>query len=501
MRDSAQKLGLAAFWRWWQGQLVPLVPAAPRTAVRRLRIRPVLAFGAEAAVLWEPRVTDGVLAFAETARIPLAGDPASILQAGHAAVDRLPRRAYGGAVGAARVVLALPPGKILRKQLTFPAAVEENLRQVVAYDLDRHTPFRPEDLYFDAVVVGRDPVRKDIRVDLAAALKSVVDPARRQAESWGATVVAVTPDLPDPGSAMRTSSKLNLLPPADRPESAAWKRWQWWLPAAALAIALLAAVALPIWQKRDFVIALSGVVEEARKRAAESDALRGELEQLAADYNFVLGRKYAFPGAVQLLDDVSKLLPDDTWLTQFEVKSAPKGKEPHREVLLRGESANAGQLVSLLEESKLFEQAAPRSPTTKIQPPPGEIFDLGAQLKPLAAPATVELNSATVPAAPAAGAAAAPPAAPAAVPAAASSPTTEPAAAVAPAPAAAKAVPNDGTAAPAPTVEESEAPARGRSRRATGAGTAFPPAAPATPASQPAQPPAPAPAAEGDKAP
>ena len=67
---------------------------------------------------------------------------------------------------------------------------------------------------------------------------------------------------------------------------------------------------------------------------------------------------------------MTKLLPDDTWLTQLEVKSTPKGKEPHREILLRGESANAGRLVSLLEESKLFEQAAPRSPTTKIQPGP-----------------------------------------------------------------------------------------------------------------------------------
>jgi hypothetical protein len=54
--------------------------------------------------------------------------------------------------------------------------------------------------------------------------------------------------------------------------------------------------------------------------------------------------------------------------------------------LIRGESANAGRLVTLLEDSRLFTQAAPRSPTTKIQPGPGEIFDLGAQLKPMPQP-------------------------------------------------------------------------------------------------------------------
>mgnify|MGYP000070294539 CR=1 FL=1 len=37
-------------------------------------------------------------------------------------------------------------------------------------------------------------------------------------------------------------------------------------------------------------------------------------------------RKYGFPSLVQVLDDVTKLLPDDTWLTQLEVRSTAKGK-------------------------------------------------------------------------------------------------------------------------------------------------------------------------------
>ena len=89
-----------------------------------------------------------------------------------------------------------------------------------------------------------------------------------------------------------------------------------------------------------------------------------------------------------MVEDVTKLLPDDTWLTQLEMKTTARGKDARREVVLRGESANAGRLVSLLEDSKVFEQAAPRSPTTKIQPGPGEIFDLGAQLKTLPPAAT-----------------------------------------------------------------------------------------------------------------
>ena len=155
--------------------------------------------------------------------------------------------------------------------------------------------------------------------------------------------------------------------------------------------AILAALVLPVWQKREEAIALNQQSDQARQRAGVSDALRTELERKIGEYNFALERKYAFPGTVQVLDDITHLLPDDTWLTQLELRSV-RGKDGQRELTLRGESANAGRLVSLLEDSKLFTQAAPRSPTTKIQPGPGEIFDVGAQLKPSPPPQATPLD-------------------------------------------------------------------------------------------------------------
>ncbi len=66
-------------------------------------------------------------------------------------------------------------------------------------------------------MVARDSQRKEIRVDWAAALKSVVDQARRQAENWGATVVAITPDAPGGSGGDAVASKLNLLPACRAP--------------------------------------------------------------------------------------------------------------------------------------------------------------------------------------------------------------------------------------------------------------------------------------------
>ncbi len=385
LRDSAHQLGLVAFWRWWVGQLAPLVPSAPRTALQRRRVKPVLAFDATSAVLWEPRPVDGKLAYAEAARIDLRGDSSAVVQAGRAAIDRLPIMAYGGAVAVPAVVVSLAPSKVLRKRLVLPSAVEENLKQALAYDLDRHTPFRADELYFDAAVVERDLVKRELVVDWAAARRADVDQARRMAESFGATVIGVAAD--SPGRAEATAlARLNLLPESDRIDTAWWRRWRLWVPAALVVVAALVATLLPIWQKRDYALALSHQVDQAQQQALGADALRTELERQVGDYNFVLAKKFGYASATQVIDDVTKILPDDTWLTLFELKSSVKNKDPQRELLLRGESGNAGHLVSLLEDSKLFEQAAPRSPITKIQPGPGEIFDLGAQLKPLSLP-------------------------------------------------------------------------------------------------------------------
>ena len=476
-RVVARRLGLPSIWQWWAGQLAPLVPYRLRNTVARLRTRPVLAFDADAAVLFAPRVANNRVKYKELARIPLSSDNEATSAAGRAAIEAL-SAGNGARIGPPRVVVAVPENQVLRKTIVLPAAVEENLLQALTYDLDRHTPFKPDEVYFDASIVSRDTVRREVRVDWAAALRTVVADLRRRAESWGASVVAVTPDRPVAG-AMPARMTLNLLPPAERPDTGAGRGWEIWVPLGLLVAAALFATALPLWQKRGYAIELQQQAMQGRTAADASNALREQLERMTGDYNFALSRKYAFPSALQSVEDLSRLLPDDTWLTQLEVKNTAKGKDAKREIVVRGESANAGRLISLFEESKLFTDAAPRSPTTKIQPGPGEIFDVGAQLKPLPPPVPVQLagagNVASTPSAP---------------PAPASAPQSQ-AKAVAPA----KAEATEGAGASEATKSAAKpdaAPPTAAAPAAQGAPGAPAPAAAATPPPAPA---APAPAA------
>ncbi len=58
------------------------------------------------------------------------------------------------------VVLCLPKDKALTRALTLPLAAEENLREVLAFEMNRQTPFRADQVYYDYMVVVGTPGRR-----------------------------------------------------------------------------------------------------------------------------------------------------------------------------------------------------------------------------------------------------------------------------------------------------------------------------------------------------
>jgi hypothetical protein len=144
LRGLARRAGFSAFWSWWIGQLAPLIPAWMHNVVRRWRLRLVL--GADA-VLWVPAVANRHLAYQKRPDAPSAD--AAVVAGGPSRSFAGGERAWSGPV---RIVVAGAAG--LRRRL--PAGGDrDNLAQALTYDLDRHTPFKSDEVNFDAIIVGR----------------------------------------------------------------------------------------------------------------------------------------------------------------------------------------------------------------------------------------------------------------------------------------------------------------------------------------------------------
>jgi hypothetical protein len=127
---------------------------------------------------------------------------------------------------------------------------------------------------------------------------------------------------------------------------------------------------------------------------------------------------------VMLVEELSRLLPDGTWVQQLEVKPGAKG----RDLQIWGETASSSQLIEVLEKSGLVANANYRSPLTKGVTPNTERFFLGAELKPRPVPEPIPESALVAPAATGAAGISAPAAVPmGAVPPAPAAPAPAPA--------------------------------------------------------------------------
>lgn len=348
---------LVRFWRWWIGELAALVPPVLMPIRRPPRRVAWLSLEGRDAVLWRARGRRRE----EIGRIALTEDNPS---ADRIAFDALRKRVPGKSIG-----IGLRPAQVLRKAVELPLAAQGNLAQVLGFELGRHTPFTTAQAYYDFRVLHRDPSKGQIRVALTVAPRTSIDPGLALLHSWERNPEAVMIEDEILGS----GHCADLLPQAMRPRRL-WQRYG--LPLLMLGISLVllaAAVGIPIWQKRAQAIALLPVAHEARVRAEAVESLRQERDELLALHDFPLERKHLTPNAVVLLNELTRTLPDDTWLQQLELREG--------ELTLHGITQRASRLVQLFEGHPLFESADFKSPLVKLQGNE-ERFQLTLKLRP-----------------------------------------------------------------------------------------------------------------------
>jgi len=358
---------IADFWRWWRGEVVRMLPER-FSAFGGGGSTPLVLLEGDEAVVVDPHAPPGA-----EKRASLAG----LDEARRRAQVRTMLELAGETRGRARA--ALRHDEALMRRVILPAATEENLAEVLGFEMDRLSPFKADEIYFDQRVVSRDANTNQITVELAIARRESVDSRVRELAALGASVQGVA--LLD--DARRSPDAFDLLPSEQRGErETSRERVVRNSLIAAVALLFLAALVFPVWKKREAVVALLPAVEKARVDAQATDAVLKDLERQAADYNFLLARKYAWYPTAAYVEELSRLLPDNTWLQQLDVKTSGKAKE----VVITGETASSSKLIELLETSKMLQNASPRGPTTRGSTPGSERFMIGAELRPRAAP-------------------------------------------------------------------------------------------------------------------
>ncbi|HSV28129.1 MAG TPA: PilN domain-containing protein [Candidatus Omnitrophota bacterium] len=253
--------------------------------------------------------------------------------------------------------ILLPPARVLVRQAGFPLAAEENLREVVAFEMDRLLPFQADAVYFDVLVRARDPEQGRLTAEVVAVRRDVVDEVVNTA---GGPLAGIGVEGLDP--------RFELCPPAIR--SRALGRAERIMLAVGCLL-WLAAAAAPLVQAGLRIDALEADLAEVRADSGDADRLRREIEASLAAERLIVEARNAKPTALAALDEISALVPDDSWLQQ--VRLGPDGIE------VQGSAAAAAQLLGAVEDSGLFAAAAFRAPVTQDAQGGRERFMIGAK--------------------------------------------------------------------------------------------------------------------------
>jgi general secretion pathway protein L len=345
---------LREFFNWWLEQLAELLPPFLRrtapTAADATVIAPVGAIGR------------GIDAVAVGQRRNGKETPLGRFALGPAGVAALPH------AGGAPTVLRLGEADVLGKTVTLPLAAERELKQVLAFEMDRETPFRADDLYWSHHVAEVDRQNERLSVRLRLVPKASLAPLLAALGQIGIVPERVEiADGPDAGACLPLLAENG----GGRPAAGRFV-----VPAAAAcctALAIAAAVT-PFVRQSIALGALDRQIESGRAAAAEAAGLRREIDQLSRSVDLLQSEREKVGQPLEILAAVTRVVPDDSYLTELELLQ--------RKLTISGRSAAAARLIGAFAADSEFRNPAFAAPVTRIEALRQEIFTIAAEIGP-----------------------------------------------------------------------------------------------------------------------
>jgi general secretion pathway protein L len=275
-----------------------------------------------------------------------------------------------------RVELVLQPSRFLFRPLELPGRAAEFLEGVVRSQVDRLTPWTAADAVFGCTIpVPAGPER--IVVTVAATARAMVMPLVQALASAGAASVALS-TLPQ--NAGPTTVPIKVFDESAR--GAIDVRRVRRVLAAVLLIAILgtgAVVGAAAVLGARYAHAQDELVRQiAARRSAILGARDGTLDGATAAQRALERRKHETPLTVLVLETLSRILPDHTYVTELRIEGD--------KLRLIGLTKDAPSLIGILEQSAQFTRAMFFAPTTRAPNETGERFHIEARIEPMIGP-------------------------------------------------------------------------------------------------------------------
>jgi len=275
---------------------------------------------------------------------------------------------------ACRAELILQPGRFMFRPLELPRRAGEFLDGIVRSQVDRLTPWSPAEAAFGWSPPA-DAGNDRIVVTVAATARALVTPLVEAVAALGADSIVVSTLAPSPGN---PAAPIKVLEHTVRGALEA-RRVRRALITVLVAAGLLAGAALTA----DIVVGNdleARQVQVGQRIATRRMALRAGDASRDSALPALERRKHETPASVIVLEALSQILPDHTYVTELRIAGDT--------MQVVGVTRDAPSLIRLIEQSSQFTRATFFAPTTRSPTEPGEHFHIEARIEPVFGPRT-----------------------------------------------------------------------------------------------------------------
>jgi len=342
---------LAEFLTWWRQHLLELVPEALLRGT-----------GPEANALVVDATVPGVLTVirrrrgAETRVTQQRLDDPGLLSL---------RAALNGRPGGESVLLRLAGTTLLERPVPLPLAAERDLDRVLAYDMERLTPFSADEVFWAYAVEARDRARARLLVRLTFIPKTSVQEIIDLLSGCAGRpnlIEAATPSGPRIIRLQHEGSGGRIARLSPR--------------SAGIVLATLAFLLLisPFARQSLDLADAQSQLDALAPRIKQVNTLRNRINGIGAGGDAVASETKRLGDMLEAVAAITEILPDDSYLTEFTMRE--------RKMALSGQSTSAPKLISLLSADEHIRNPSFTAPVTKSPDNKRDVFAISADLAP-----------------------------------------------------------------------------------------------------------------------
>ncbi|WP_455201692.1 PilN domain-containing protein [Kaarinaea lacus] len=271
-----------------------------------------------------------------------------------------------------RPVITLPENRVVRKDIVLPKVAVNNLDNVLKYELDRHTPFKSDQAYYDYVFENTSASDELVNVAIYAVAKSLVNDLLDALQPIGLNqaqiVTGANLKLADP-----LSNAVKIRLDHDVPLSSEKNSSKLQMAMSFVLIALtLTVLIVPIIKMEAVVSDLREQLRVARKEVDVINKTRSDINLYIKKLEALKENKVTASNVVDVMLELTTVLPDDTWVENFAMKDG--------RITIQGQSISASELIKLLESSEYFAKAKFESPVLQNRDGTSERFNIMAEI-------------------------------------------------------------------------------------------------------------------------